>query len=153
MMVAVPKPVTVWAVRLERGGDLRDAKGLLSLEEGSLAFASESGGRDERVALAGIRRVRRTLGSPVLLVEHLEGGRKRSLAFYFVQPPPLRHLRPEPNRPEEIERPNPLEMFRSPKRRARRRNATYLTRSHAAMVGLVKTWKTAIEEAAAEARG
>jgi hypothetical protein len=152
-MVVVPKPVTVWTVRLERGGDMKDAKGRLSLEAGSLTFASESGRRDERVSFADIRKVKRTLGSPVLLVEHLDAGAKRVLAFYFVQPPPLPKVHPSAERPEDLTRPNPLETFRSRKSRARRRNAGYLTASHRVTADVVKAWKAAIEEEAGKARG
>ena len=74
----------VWAVRL---GTLEEGrKGVLRLEPEAISFVPEKEGSDIRVPLSEVQRVRRPPGSPVLIVER----EASAVAFYFVEPPPLR---------------------------------------------------------------
>jgi len=84
----VPKPITVWMVHLERGGDLRETKGTLSLDETAIVFEERDGGTT-RFPLGSVRRAKRPIGSPVMLVHWERDGSRRETAFYFTQPPPL----------------------------------------------------------------
>ena len=75
----------VWAVRL---GFLDDegTRGTLELGGSMLTFSPEGGSTELSIPLSDIRRVRRAPGSPVLIVERSAS----AIAFYFVEPPPLR---------------------------------------------------------------
>jgi hypothetical protein len=80
---------TVWMVSARTG--LNGRKGQLVLEEQSLVFQPESDRFGETaIDLADIKRIRRAKASPVLEI-HLElPDTPRIIAFYFVEPPPMR---------------------------------------------------------------
>jgi hypothetical protein len=61
--------------------------GVLSLDESTLWF--EGGGTTIRIPGAGILKVRRARGSPVITVTWAEEEERREAAFYFVEPGPL----------------------------------------------------------------
>ena len=77
--------VIVWAVRLGTT-DLEGQKGHLQLDTDRLSFVPEKAGNDITIPLSDVRRVRRPPGSPVLVIERTDS----AVAFYFVEPPPLR---------------------------------------------------------------
>jgi hypothetical protein len=94
--------VTVWAVRL--GTRDEGERGSLAVSGGSIAFHPdrEEGGSALRIPLGQVRKVKRTLGSPVIVVEHADPAgvvRRIRTAFYFVKPPPLPPRRGEPEPP------------------------------------------------------
>ncbi|MEX2275146.1 MAG: hypothetical protein WEA10_06245 [Actinomycetota bacterium] len=89
MSEAIPdEGTTVWRVRLGRDAPQQDAKGLLSLREEGLTFLAENGARYQ-IDFAQVRKVKRVLGSPVLMVHHQDGDELAETAFYFTKPPPL----------------------------------------------------------------
>ena len=76
---------TVWAVRL--GTTDQGQKGVMELGQTALTWVPEKTGlADITVPFSDIRKVRRPPGSPVIVVERSES----AVAFYFVEPPPLR---------------------------------------------------------------
>ena len=75
----------VWAVRLGLL-DQAETKGTLALEPDAISFVPETSGADIRIPFADVRRVTRSIGSPVLIVERSSS----AVAFYFAEPPPLR---------------------------------------------------------------
>jgi hypothetical protein len=118
-------------VRLRRDL-LREVPGTLSLEARHLVFTPDDGSGERRIELRAIRRVRRLLGSPVMVLRHEgEDGLERT-AFYFAQPPPLR-------RPDEP---------RWNARRERRATVRYLSEANAAKKPEIREWVRAIRRAA-----
>jgi hypothetical protein len=83
------KESTVWMVSARTGLDGR--KGRLLLQEQALVFQPESDRFGANVfQLGDVRRIRRARASPVLEI-HLDlPDTPRIVAFYFVQPPPMR---------------------------------------------------------------
>ncbi|HZD80328.1 MAG TPA: hypothetical protein VE646_09855 [Actinomycetota bacterium] len=139
----MPEPITVWAVELGRSPN--DRKGTLTLREDGLHFEPGDGSREISIALAELRKVRRLRGSPVLMVAHLEEGRIRRTAFYFVQPPPLEPSRDQP--PERV--PNLFSsMGKHSRRRIRRDNAGYLGLWNREKKRAVAEWADAVRAAA-----
>jgi hypothetical protein len=128
------EPITVWAVRLGEYTD--EVRGTLSLEESQLRFEHHKGTKSVTIPIGSIRRTRRTLGSPVLIVEFTQGERLSRMAFFFAQPPPL----------------NAEPMTRK-RRRQRKENMGFLMRENSAKRIQVKEWRAAIDEAVREARG
>ena len=89
-MADMPENITVWAVELGRDLDMREIKGVLSLDAASLRFAPWREDRPEVVLpLREVHSVRRLRGSPVLMVARRTDAGVRRTAYYFVQPPPL----------------------------------------------------------------
>lgn len=121
-------------VRLRRDL-LGEVPGTLSLDAHHLTFTPDDGSGERRIELRAIRRVRRLLGSPVMVLRH-EGveGLERT-AFYFAQPPPL-HGPDEP---------------RWHARRERRLTLRYLSEANAAKKPEIREWVRAIRRAASEA--
>jgi hypothetical protein len=131
-MWGMPEPVIVWAVRL--GQDLSESKGTLSLDDAFLTFRHKRGVHDDEIPLSAIRRVRRGLGSPVLIVEYEREGDRASVAFFFAQPPPL----------------NPdTAGFRKVKER--RENLGVLLAQNTDLRSRVREWRRAVREAARRA--
>jgi hypothetical protein len=131
--------VTVWIVPLGRGASMEGVKGSLTIGQDSLEFTPKDDPLGvKRWSLAEVTRARRLRGSPVLLVELGRGAER--LAFYFVQPPPLRP-------PEESLRPSLGGFGRPTKRRVRRRNVTYLGMANRDMRELLHEWETKIRAA------
>ena len=129
-MAAVTEGVTVWAFRL---GTLDEgARGRLELGPDDLVFTAANGGLSIRIALSDIRRVKRTLGSPVMVVHHTGG----AVAFYFAEPPRLRFAGESSRRPRD-----------------RLTSITYLTGRNPTKRDQVKTWVGRIRDAARGAGG
>jgi len=120
---------TAWGVRLDVS--TQDFKGELTLGKRDLVFALA--GEELRIPLREIRKVKRVLGSPVVVIERRESAKIARYAFYFVKPPPLR-------------------LDGSSKRKARRRGATYLSTANQQRTDQVKIWDKAIKEAVETAR-
>jgi hypothetical protein len=134
--VPVPDITTVWVVHLEQGNPL-DTKGTLVLTESEVAFSGEDG-RQTRIPLDRIRRVKRVLGSPIMIVAHDgEDGRRRT-AFYFSQPPPLHP---------------PEELSRMKRKRAKKASVGYLGQQNINRKPLIKSWVDEIEEAISRLHG
>ncbi len=111
---------------------MRETRGTLVLEADALVFRPEDGA-ERRIAFPDIRRARRLVGSPVLMVVHAEDGVAARTAFYFVQPPPL-----EP-------------AGRTSRRRNRRQSMSYLGSSNRELKETLKDWERAVGEAARRA--
>ncbi len=146
-MGTMPESVTVWLVELSTGLAARERKGTLSLQPDVIAFSPSDGSEDLRIPLAQVRKARRLRGSPVLLVTHDAGGRTVRTALYFVQPPPLEDLRGE-----GPERPAPLGLRKSSKRKARRQNIGYLGTWNRQLKADIQEWEKAIRPAARDRR-
>jgi hypothetical protein len=129
-MGAVPEITTVWAVHLEQGNP-RDTKGTLVLTETEVAFSGEDG-RQTRIPLERIRRVKRVLGSPVMIVAHDGDAGRRRTAFYFSQPPPLHP---------------PEDLSRMKRKRAKKASVGYLGQQNISRKPVIKSWVEEIEEA------
>lgn len=117
----------MWVVRLSRDADLKDVKGTITLADGALQFSSRDGKGDRRIDLIDVVRVKRVIGSPVMLVTHSENGEPTQTAFYFSQPPPLRSADEKTSR-----------------RKLRRQAATYLGHTNAERGTTVRDWVQAI---------
>ena len=122
-------PVTVWAVRI--GVSNEDAEGTLALEETHLVFSIAEGSL--RIPLAEIGKVKRVLGSPVLMVDQ-KGAKPARFAFFFVKPPPL-----EPQGP------------RQSKRKARRQGTAYLSTKNRSKKAVVVDWERDVRAAVGRA--
>jgi hypothetical protein len=136
---AIDPAVTVWLVPLGRPGPA-EIKGRLSIAERDLVFVDEEGG-NRRIPLDSVRKVKRRLGSPVILVWHDLDGRRVETAFYFVQPPPLA---PPPQQRVSLRPPS--------KRRARRVATNYLGHENIDRKPVVRSWVTSIRDAARRVR-
>jgi hypothetical protein len=149
-MVPMPEPMIVWMVELERSPN--DIEGTLTLDERSLRFAPTDSGDDRTIELTHVTKVKRVVGSPVLLIHSLEEGVKRSTAFYLSKPPPLAPAAPVPS-----EAP-PTLLFGNrgakpaSKRKQRRANASYLASASTELGPTAKEWMLEIRAAAAAAR-
>jgi hypothetical protein len=123
--MAMVAPETVWAVRI--GVSNEDAKGLLTLEDTHLVFSIEEGSL--RIALSEITKVKRVLGSPILMVNQ-DGARPAKFAFFFVKPPPL-----EPQKPRQT------------KRKVRKQGTAYLGQQNRELKPLLVAWERDIRQA------
>jgi len=153
MMGAVPPPTTVWMVELGRGNP-GERKGTLFLDPDAVRFEDDGSGATTRVELATILRARRNRGSPILLIDHTDGGATRKLAFYFSQPPPLAPPEPGAAPPPGMGLSSrPVGAFgamrRTSKRRHMRSNIGYLTASNTGKREIIERWVAEIREAIA----
>jgi hypothetical protein len=144
----VLEPVVVWMVQLEVSTD--DIEGTLELGEDALRFAGDDG-RTRTIPLADVTKVKKIIGSPVLMVHSTEDGSQRHTAFYFRKPPPLK---PDD---QDISDP-PTLMFgkgsKPPsKRKQRRANASYLATASTSAGEEVRTWWKATRAAVDAAKG
>ena len=135
---AVPEPVTVWMVKLRRGGDLREVKGTLLMGEDALVFVERKTEVETRLLFSDTSKVKRVIGSQVLVVRCDGADADADIAFYFVQPPPLPGV--------ESHAPPPTSVFHQPSRRRQRRQGVgYLT-------GRARVTRTTIKEWVEELR-
>jgi hypothetical protein len=142
----VPGPTIVWMVHLGHGMPPTDVRGTLTLGDAGLEFTAVGTGDGTRIDYPAIRRARRIRGSPVLLVDWLDGGTKRRTAFYFSQPPPLT---PEPGSSSLTPGPlGPFSRSTPTKRQVARMNLGYLRSTSVASRGLVREWQEAVTERA-----
>ncbi|MEX2420431.1 MAG: hypothetical protein WD670_01300, partial [Actinomycetota bacterium] len=142
----MPKPITVWAVELEKEAALEEVRGTLQLADGALVFTPRAEGRTvSRIPLSDVARVRRLRGSPVLMVFHASTHGERRTAFYFAQPPPIgAYIGDLPaERPQGLS----LSAFRSPKRKARRDNVGYLGVMNREKKAMLTEWVRAVRAA------
>lgn len=156
MMDDVPKPITVWMVHLERGGDLREVRGTLRLDETAIVF-EERDGPTTRFPFGSVRKAKRTIGSPVLVVRWERDGAPRETAFYFIQPPPLPGRTPdEPASGAELPRtrgPGLMGSARQSSRRRQRKQAmSYMTARAGTSREAIRVWVEAISERARPGR-
>jgi hypothetical protein len=117
------------------------------LGDEALEFAAVDTGGDAAIGFTSIRRARRIRGSPVLMVDWVEGPAKRRTAFYFSQPPPLA---PTPSSPSAIPR-GPLGPFSRTtptKRQVTRMNLGYLRSTSVTNRETVREWERAVSERA-----
>lgn len=146
----MPEPLVVWMVELERSPD--DIEGTLTLEERALRFERDDGGGGRTIDLTTVTKVKRVVGSPVLLVHSLEEGVKRATAFYLSKPPPLAPAAPP------LDEPPPTLLFgnrgaKPPSRRKQRRaNASYLANASTELGPIAKEWMLEVRAAVAAAR-
>jgi hypothetical protein len=145
---AVPEPATVWMVELDRS--IVDVEGTLALDDDALRFTAWDD-RSRTIALTDVQKVKRIIGSPVLMVHAAEGGQVRHIAFYFRKPPPLNPAEPDPNEPPTLI--GPFSRNKAPsKRRQRRANASYLANASTSATDEVREWVKATKDAVAEAK-
>jgi hypothetical protein len=140
----MPDPTTVWMVRLDRG-QTKDIRGTLSLESNGLLFTDARSGEAILIGFDAIQKPKRVKGSPILLLTHVSNGERRRIAFYFLQPPPLK-----PPEPGTVSLPSsgfgerPLGPFgalrRTSKRRHMKTNIGYLTTSNTVLKDEVQRW-------------
>jgi hypothetical protein len=148
---------TVWVVPL--GTRSQGDKGTLTLSPTTLTVVSERGGKSLDITLASIRKVKGVLGSPVIIIHHLEGAKTALTALYFAKPPPL------PPRKSDID-PNAIYREGAPlpfssgagvlaRRKAKFQGISALTGWNRLKKAEVKRWQTWIRSAvaAAEPRG
>lgn len=144
----VPRPAIVWMVHLGRGLPPTEVRGTLRLGDAALEFSAVETGPDAAIDYPSIRKARRIRGSPVMLIDWLEGTSKRRTAFYFSQPPPLA---PEPRSPTVVP-PGPLGPFTRAtpsKRQVARMNLGYLRSTGVTNRAMVREWVGAVSERAA----
>lgn len=141
----MPEPTTVWMVQLERTTD--DVEGTLVLEDDAIRFAGADG-YERRIACVDVRRVKRVMGSPVLIVHSNEDGARRVTAFYFRKPPPLHPPEQPRDQPPTLIGPFNKEKVPS-KRKQRRLNAGYLATASADAGDHVREWHRAVKAAVA----
>lgn len=122
---------TVWMVNVLTGP--LGAKGTLLLEASRLVFRPDSTDGETFMSFAGIRRVRRVRGSPVMEVYLTDStDRPSTMGFYFVQPPSL----------------EPKEGRRYRRERAARRSAVaVLLATNREKKDEIKRWVVALEKA------
>jgi len=136
----MPDSVTVWMVHLASPSGT-DVEGTLRLDEDALVFEHGAKPAELRFPFTTIAKVRRVIGSPVIVVEWIDDAQPKRTAFYFVQPPPL-----HPPTPEDLarssERPlGPIAQKRAlSKRRHTRSNMGYLTIRARHTKPLVEAW-------------
>ena len=133
-MVSV-EPTTVWAVRLGEYTDEVRGKLVLDEEESQLSFLHDKETKTAHISLGSIRRIRRILGSPVLVVDFAVDDEMGRMAFFFAQPPPVQHA-----------------TLVGRGRRRKRENIQFLMGENAARSADVKRWRNAVHKAVREAR-
>lgn len=129
------EPITVWAVRLGEYTDEARGKLVLDEEESRLSFLHDKDAKTVHISLASIRRVRRLVGSPVLVVDFALDERMARMAFFFAQPPPVQQA-----------------TLVGRGRRQKRQNIQFLMGENAAHSSDVKRWRNAVRAAVREAR-
>lgn len=134
-------------VHLGRGVPPVEVRGTLRLGESALEFAGVEAGGEASIGFASIRKAKRIRGSPVLMVDWVEGTAKRRTAFYFSQPPPLA---PTPRSPTAIPPGplGPLTRTTPTKRQVARMNLGYLRSTSVANRETVREWERAVSERA-----
>ena len=135
-MAAMPDVTTVWVVHLETGNPL-DTRGTLAMTEAEIAFSGDDG-RQTRIPLSRVRQVKRTLGSPIMIVTHDADEGRRRTAFYFSQPPPLHP---------------PEDASRMRRRRAKKATVGYLGQQNINRKPVIKAWVQEIRDAVRRLEG
>jgi hypothetical protein len=134
-------------VHLGRGLPPAEVRGTLRLGDAGLEFSAVDAGGDATIGYPSIRKAKRIRGSPVLLIDWVDGDTKRRTAFYFSQPPPLT---PRPRSPSVVP-PGPLGPFSRgtpTKRQVTRMNLGYLRSTNVANRSAVQEWVRAVTERA-----
>ena len=148
----MPEPVTVWMVALASGAS-SEVEGILRLESEALVFEPAAKPAELRFPYTTVTRVRRVMGSPVMVVEWSEDAQRKRTAFYFAQPPPLHPPTPDelmrmPDRPR-----NPIAERRAlSKRRHVRSNLGYLAARGRGAKPTVLAWTSEIRMRVRDAR-
>lgn len=134
-------------VELAHGADLHEVRGTMRMDDGGVAFVDGENERHVLIPFGTIRRVRRVLGSPVLVVGWGDQDGSRDTAFYFVKPPPMRS-KTAGSSSERVapdgQRPSPTIPRERPKHRERRHNIGYLTASSKQTRATIQEWATEI---------
>jgi hypothetical protein len=138
----MPEPVTVWMVNLRRGGDLREVEGTLRMDRDALVFTAGTNQAETRLPFAVTRKVKRIVGSPVLVLTWTDPtGESAQTAFYFARPPPIRAGADR----RTAQPPPPTTLLRQPsRRRQRRENIGYLTSRSRSSRSTIKAWTSEI---------
>lgn len=149
----MPEPVTVWMVHLGRG-TVSEVEGTLSLDAEALVFAHGGQPVELRFPFARIARVRRVLGSPVLLVDWRDGELPRRTAFYFSKPPPLEPPDASTRTTPSGRALGPLGQLRAgSRRRHRRASVGYLAAHGGRTKPVLRAWVRELRERIARAEG
>jgi hypothetical protein len=149
---SMQEPVTVWMVQLG-GPDLSDVEGRLSLDAEALVFEHAAKPAELRFPYATIAKVRRVVGSPVIIVDWHEHAQRKSTAFYFAQPPPLQPPSPEQLATKSGRPPGLLAQRRATsKRRHMRANIGYLAVTAKRSKPLVRQWLSELRVRVRDAR-
>jgi hypothetical protein len=148
----MPEPVTVWMVPLASGTP-SEVEGTLRLGSEALVFEPATKPAELRFPYATVTKVRRVVGSPVIVVEWNEDAQRKRTAFYFAQPPPLHPPTPDelmsmPDRPR-----NPIAERRAlSKRRHVRSNLGYLAMRGRGTKPTVQAWTSELRMRVRDAR-
>jgi hypothetical protein len=141
-MDAMARTAKVWMVHLERGTPPVEERGRIELMGDALVFTHAKTQSVTRFDYAQIDRAKRNLGTPILMVEWRDGDRRKSTAFYFVQPPPL-----EADEPRAVQ-PTGFGFGRTSVRRQRKTNARFLTTTAGMLKPEVNEWARELTERA-----
>jgi len=154
-MTVMPRPTKVWMVALERS-PIVEIVGELRLDEHGLLFTPRSEETPAtRFRFDSVAKITRLRGSPVVMVTHADGsGARTKTAFYFTQPPTLKHIvksrTPEPAVTDlhDMPRPSPfgLGQRKPSKRKSLRANATYLTQEGTSRKAELQAWVDEVRE-------
>jgi hypothetical protein len=154
-MTVMPRPTKVWMVPLERAPTV-EIVGELRLDEHGLLFTPRSEETPAtRLRFDTVAKITRLRGSPVVMVTHADGsGARTKTAFYFTQPPTLKHIvksrTPEPAVTDlhAIPRPSPfgLGQRKPSKRKSLRANAAYLTQEGTSRRHELQEWVDEVRE-------
>jgi hypothetical protein len=145
----MPDPTTVWMVHLGRGAPT-EIRGTIRTDDDALVFEHEEKPAALRFPFSRIARVRRILGSPVVIVEWREDDDRRRTAFYFAKPPPLQ---PSERAGADGALPSLAERRARSKRRHRRASLGYLAASGGRTKRVVKAWTAELRIRTRAARG
>lgn len=136
----MPEPVTVWMVKLRRGGDLREVEGTLRMDHDALVFSARTNQAETRLPFAATSKVKRIVGSPVLLLTWTDqAGEGAQTAFYFAEPPPMRS-----GVDRRSPQPPPTMLHQPSRRRQRRESIGYLTSRSRSSRPTIKAWAAEI---------
>jgi hypothetical protein len=127
-------PARVWLSRLGTGQG--EIEGTLGLTATHLRFDHRRGTLHEHIPLDAIRKVKRPLGSPLVLVEYVRDDHPVRVVFFFAQPPPFDQTSSSQMRG----------------RRTRSDNAGYMWQQSGNVAVLARSWRDAIRRAAKRAR-
>jgi hypothetical protein len=142
----MPEPTTVWMVHLGLGEPV-EVRGTLQIDDDALVFAARGSDARTRFPLERVRRARRLMISPVMMVDWTDDDRRRKTAFYFAQPPPLKPAETSmPGYTEEGRPASPFGQLGSGARRRKRNNTTYLSSKGVTLKPVIRAWVSEVNQ-------
>lgn len=142
----VPEPTTVWMVHLGLGEPV-EIRGTLQMDDDALVFVARGSDARTRFAFERMRRARRLMVSPVMMLDWTADDQRRKTAFYFAQPPPLKPAEPSmPGYTDEGRPASPFGQLGSGTRRHKRNNTTYLSSKGVMLKPVITAWVSEVKE-------